>query len=185
MNSQEIVVGYPRCFRKKKQTRHSAKRPPSGNPSHDTIRYLSTPRSQNVYFSSLLSKNMLHRQYHHHSIPPKKMCEVGVMFRFFMPVHSCSPLKFPTSTLSLLPTWRIIPVSKWLGSPPFYKPWSLVLLHLEGVGTQPDPLGTYSTITMVINHFLHPLGWSTSSIQAALPGPRHAQLLQHLRLFSR
>lgn len=27
---------------------------------------------------------------------------------------------------------------------------------------------------MVINHFLHPLGWSTSSIQAALPGPRHA-----------
>ena len=43
-------------FPEKKKTRHSAKRPPSGNPSHDTIRYLSTPRSQNVDFSSLLSK---------------------------------------------------------------------------------------------------------------------------------
>ena len=99
---------------------------------------LHSPISKCWFFIPTI-KNMLHRQYHHHSIPPKKMCEVGVLFRFFIPVHSCSPLKFPTSILSLLPTWRIIPVSKWLGSPPFYKPWSSVLLHLEGVRTQPQP----------------------------------------------
>ena len=50
-------------------------------------------------------------------------------------------------------TWRIIPVSKWLGSPPFI---SAMNGHLEGV-PQPQELGT-KTITMVINHLLNPNG---------------------------
>ena len=72
------------------------------------------------------------------------------------------------------PTWRIIPVSKWLVSP-IYKPWNA---HLEGEQPQLGDL-----LAMVINHLLNgmilqvvthgdsgsstpptqPPGWSTSA----------------------
>ena len=117
---RKSLLDIPPVSGKKKKTRHSAKRPPSGNPSHDTIRYLSTPPSQKVDVSSLLSKICCIISIITIQSPQNKMCEVGVLFRFF--IFIAVLLKFPTSILSLLPTRRIIPVSKWLGSPPFYKP---------------------------------------------------------------
>ena len=50
---------------------------------------------------------------------------------------------------TIFPTWRIIPVSKWLGSPPFISHKNAIWKGNKG---SHNPILSGLTITMVINH---------------------------------
>ena len=50
-------------------------------------------------------------------------------------------LKILSLVDSLPCTWRIIPFSKWLGSPPFARYKTAISIHFEG--EEPQVLGTY------------------------------------------